>query len=249
MTERCIELLGLSEKNCLILDVGAGSGLSGEMLTEDGHYWIGLDISRSMLNVAREREVEGELYECDLGQGFNFLPGKFDAAISVSVIQWLCNVDKTGHNAWNRLLKFFGSLYKCLKFGAKIAFQFYPADKDQLELISNAAIKSGFSGGCIIDYPNSALSKKYYLILSTAHQGKMEIKMVEGLQEGESDDEDGQGKKKINRKKKIRKGLKNGKFEYKSKLWILDKKEKLIKKGTKDIKESKYSGRRRNTRW
>ena len=93
MTERCIELLGLREENCLILDVGAGSGLSGEMLTEDGHYWIGLDISRSMLNVARSREVEGELYECDLGQGFNFLPGKFDAAISVSVIQWLCNVD------------------------------------------------------------------------------------------------------------------------------------------------------------
>merc|ERR1712048_864610 len=204
-----------------------------------------------MLNVANEREVEGELYECDLGQGFNFLPGKFDAAISVSVIQWLCNVDKTGHNAWHRLLKFFSSLYKCLKFGAKIAFQFYPSGKEQLEMISNAAIKSGFSGGCVVDYPNSALAKKYYLVLSTAHQGKMEIKMVDGKAEEDdvSDDDENGVKKKQYKKKKIRKGLKNGKFVAHSKLWILQKKEGQAKKGKMDIKESKYTGRKRNTRW
>ena len=26
-----------------------GSGLSGEVLTEQGHYWVGFDISKSML--------------------------------------------------------------------------------------------------------------------------------------------------------------------------------------------------------
>ena len=26
-----------------------GSGLSGEVLTEEGHHWIGLDISQAML--------------------------------------------------------------------------------------------------------------------------------------------------------------------------------------------------------
>lgn len=26
-----------------------GSGLSGEALTEEGHYWVGVDISKSML--------------------------------------------------------------------------------------------------------------------------------------------------------------------------------------------------------
>jgi len=31
------------------LFVRCGSGLSGECLTEDGHMWIGLDISSSML--------------------------------------------------------------------------------------------------------------------------------------------------------------------------------------------------------
>ena len=26
-----------------------GSGLSGEVLTDEGHYWVGLDISQAML--------------------------------------------------------------------------------------------------------------------------------------------------------------------------------------------------------
>lgn len=30
--------------------VGCGSGLSGETLSENGHEWIGLDISQSMLS-------------------------------------------------------------------------------------------------------------------------------------------------------------------------------------------------------
>ena len=51
----------------MILDIGCGSGLSGEVLTDNGHIWVGLDISRDMLNVAVERETEGDLYEVDLG--------------------------------------------------------------------------------------------------------------------------------------------------------------------------------------
>merc|ERR1711935_717240 len=137
---------------------------------------------------------------------------------------------------------------KCLTFGAKIAFQFYPSGKEQVELISNAAMKSGFSGGIVVDYPNSSLAKKYYLVLSTAHQGKMEIKMVDGLQEGDSDAEDGNPKKKF--KKKIKKMTKNGKFEHKSKLWIAAKKERQRKQGKKVVKDdSKFSGRRRKPKF
>lgn len=36
--------------SCLIF-VGCGSGLSGETLSEEGHHWIGLDISPSMLSM------------------------------------------------------------------------------------------------------------------------------------------------------------------------------------------------------
>ena len=45
-----MELLLLPEDTpCLLLDIGCGSGLSGSVLEEYGHMWIGLDISPSML--------------------------------------------------------------------------------------------------------------------------------------------------------------------------------------------------------
>jgi 18S rRNA (guanine1575-N7)-methyltransferase len=58
ITERAIELLRLpsaSEKPSYILDVGCGSGLSGKVLEEQGHVWVGCDVSRDMLEVANER--------------------------------------------------------------------------------------------------------------------------------------------------------------------------------------------------
>jgi len=38
-----------------ILDVGCGSGLSGQVLEEHGHIWVGCDVSRDMLQVAKEK--------------------------------------------------------------------------------------------------------------------------------------------------------------------------------------------------
>jgi len=56
ITERAIELLRLpKDKPCFVLDVGCGSGLSGKVLEEQGHVWLGCDVSRDMLNVANER--------------------------------------------------------------------------------------------------------------------------------------------------------------------------------------------------
>ena len=50
MTERAIELLNLpAEKPCFLLDIGCGSGLSGDQITDSGHYWVGVDISADML--------------------------------------------------------------------------------------------------------------------------------------------------------------------------------------------------------
>ena len=78
-------------------------GLSGECIEEQGHYWVGLDISSSMLAVAREREVEGDLAHCDLGEGVPFRAGAFDGALSISALQWLCNADKSHHKPAKRL--------------------------------------------------------------------------------------------------------------------------------------------------
>ena len=52
-------------------------------------------------------------------------------------------------------------------------------------MISNAAIKAGLAGGIYVDFPNSAAAKKYYLVLSTAIEGKLGVQLKEGLKEGE----------------------------------------------------------------
>lgn len=57
--QRALELLALPPDGAprLLLDIGCGSGLSGEALSSAGHAWVGLDISPAMLDVAVEREV------------------------------------------------------------------------------------------------------------------------------------------------------------------------------------------------
>lgn len=56
ITERAIELLRLDHSQpAFVLDIGCGSGLSGQVLEEKGHFWVGCDVSRDMLNVAKER--------------------------------------------------------------------------------------------------------------------------------------------------------------------------------------------------
>ncbi|KAH8482539.1 hypothetical protein H0E87_029839 [Populus deltoides] len=182
LSERALELLALSVDGIprLLLDIGCGSGLSGETLTENGHQWIGLDVSQSMLNIALEREVEGDLLLGDMGQDASFVPlwpsgwdkglalrpGIIDGAISISAVQWLCNADKSSHEPRLRLKAFFGSLYRCLARGARAVFQVYPENIAQRELILRSAMHAGFAGGVVIDYPHSAKSRKEYLVLA-----------------------------------------------------------------------------------
>jgi 18S rRNA (guanine1575-N7)-methyltransferase len=67
--------------------------------------------------VAQEREVEGDLFLWDMGEGLGFRPGSFDGAISISALQWLCNADRRDHHPPKRLYQFFSSLYACLVSG------------------------------------------------------------------------------------------------------------------------------------
>jgi len=117
--------------------------------------WVGLDISKAMLDVAAVRKSEGDVIHADMGHGFGFRPGTFDGAVSISALQWLCSAEKNSQNPFRRLNVFFKSLYACLIKGARCAFQFYPSNPQQVEMITNAAMKNGFTGGLIVDYPNS----------------------------------------------------------------------------------------------
>ena len=114
-------------------------------------------------DVANERKVEGDLILGDMGDGVPFRAGCFDGAISISALQWLCNADKKYHKPGKRLFKFFTSLYASLSRGARAVFQFYPENSAQMELITSQAMKAGFTGGVLVDYPNSTKAKKFFL--------------------------------------------------------------------------------------
>lgn len=105
----------------------------------------------------------------DIGQGIPFCAGSFDGAISISVLQWLCNSDKKVHIVKKRLQIFFSTLFSSLSAHARAAFQFYPENNEQVNVILEAATKSGFYGGTVIDFPNSTKAKKIFLVLMTSN--------------------------------------------------------------------------------
>ena len=167
LTERAVDILAIPDGSPrMLLDIGAGSGISGKVLSEYEHMWVGVDISKGMLQVAaNDEENEGDLIHQDMGHGFGFRPGTFDGAISISALQWLCTAEKKCDNPIKRLNNFFQSLYACLIKGARVAMQFYPQNPEQVEMITSAAMRNGFTGGVIVDYPNSRKAKKYFLQL------------------------------------------------------------------------------------
>jgi predicted TPR repeat methyltransferase len=67
-TGYCVVLYIVNLLGHLLLEHVAGSGLSGDCLTEAGHHWIGCDISKDMLVVAKEQETEGDVVLNDMGQ-------------------------------------------------------------------------------------------------------------------------------------------------------------------------------------
>ena len=95
LTERALEILAIPEgKPRLLLDIGAGTGISGMVLSEYAHMWMGTDISSGMLKVGSESEEnEGDFIHSDMGHGFPFRAGTFDGAISISALQWLCSAE------------------------------------------------------------------------------------------------------------------------------------------------------------
>ena len=243
MTHRALELLDLTSPS-FVLDIGCGSGLSGEILSQEGHMWVGMDISPSMLDIALQREtVEGVLFLADMGQGVPFRAGSFDAAISISAVQWLCNAESSGVSPEGRLRRFFEGLYASLRRGGRAVLQFYPKNEVQRTMISSAAVRAGFGAG-ILEDDGGTKNVKTYLVLSVGGGDITErVRGMEGV-----DVEDGRGVREARMMMKGRKGV-GGQDGKGSKAWVMRKKDKMRGKGKIVKTDSKYTGRRRGPKF
>ncbi len=246
MTKRALQLLSLTAPS-LVLDVGCGSGISGTILSSvppdaaGPHVWVGLDISASMLSIALERDVEGDLMLADAGQGVPFRAGTFDAAISISAIQWLCNAESREESAVGRLARFFETLYASLRRGGRAVCQFYPKNNAQRDLICKEAVRAGFNAGILEDDPGTK-NVKLYLVLRVGRGEKVEgaygdIRgVVRDMDDVDIIDERRSSRVRERGQVKRKKGSKD---------WILRKKEQMENRGKLVKPSSKYTGRRR----
>ncbi|EPR79459.1 Methyltransferase [Spraguea lophii 42_110] len=186
LTEKCIELLECNDNKGLILDIGCGSGISGDVLSKKNLSWIGVDISKEMLEINKDRnECNNKCIDTillDMGEGLNFKPGTFSYVISVSAFQWLFFSNKKTEDPIRRIKIFFQTIFRLLKRGGKAVIQFYPKDQKQLELAKKISASEGFSGGIVEDGKGN--HKKYYIVLETIKKtNKTKVKKVQTKRE------------------------------------------------------------------
>ena len=103
-------------------------------------------------------------------------------------------------------------------------------------------MRSGFTGGIVVDYPNSTKAKKIFLCLFT---GGNSSSLPMGLGQGTTSAVGNEVQFSSKRERLSR--PKWGKPPKKSKDWIKEKKERRKRQGKEARHESKYTGRKRRT--
>lgn len=107
---------------------------------------------------------------------------------------------------------------------------------EQLELITQQSMRAGFTGGLVVDFPNSTKAKKMFLCLFA---GGAVQQLPQGLGSGTASQ--------LATYTNVRERVKQvrGKSLKKSRDWVLEKKERRRRQG-KDVRvDSKYTGRKR----
>ena len=256
MCERALQLLLLSEPltEKLVLDLGCGTGMSSEAMAEHGICFVGSDLSEAMLREGIDRGADegGDFLVSDMGSSMAFRDGVFDGAVSISALQWLLNADGgEKYEPYKRLKILFTSLRRVLKRGARAVFQFYPESADQVEMITSCAMRCGFGGGIVVDFPHSTRAKKTYLVIHTGFQGHSTATTATVSADSIAAQRPDRQERisTVNRARNLgrRDGVK--KNLVKSKSWIVNKKARHRQQG-RDVKEdSKYTGRKRKDRF
>jgi 18S rRNA (guanine1575-N7)-methyltransferase len=70
--------------------------------------------------------------------------------------------------------------FACLSRGSRAVLQFYPENAQQMEMITTAAMRCGFTGGLLVDYPHSSKAKKYFLVLFSGQAANFQMPKAMG---------------------------------------------------------------------
>jgi len=159
----------LNEKKYLFADLGCGTGFSSEILVENGHRVIGIDILMDMLSKAKtkkkflKKEKELELLLADI----NHLPLKrasIDHIISISAYNFIIHgknlisdISKTINNT-ARYLK------KVLKPNGRIVIEFYPKNEKELNAVMSSFKDNNFDGFMVKKDPNQKSGQTFLLL-------------------------------------------------------------------------------------
>lgn len=116
-----------------ILDLGCGSGMGSRVFSEAGYYVVGIDISRSMLDIGRKAVQNNpnlRLVQSDM-RNLGFTDNAFDGAISI--------FDALNYLKLEELSDFFSGVKRILKDGGDIAFDFLTSRAfDDIDLNPNS---------------------------------------------------------------------------------------------------------------
>lgn len=121
--------------------------------------------------------------------------------------------DQTDHDPRKRMRRLFESLYACLVRGGRAVLQIYPENAQQVcvltprldllaqqnvqviiwvsqaEMLTSTAMKAGFSGGLVVDFPHSTRAKKYFLVLMVGSSSYQPQAKGAGGEDSEEEDQ------------------------------------------------------------
>ncbi|HEY2894977.1 MAG TPA: class I SAM-dependent methyltransferase [Pirellulales bacterium] len=110
------QLQAVGKRSGLIVDLGCGSGILAERVTQAGYDVLGFDLSSAMVQLARKRAPTGTF------QNESFLTAQFPSCVAVTAIGEVFNYLSDSTNTLARLRKFFRRVHQALEHGGLFVF-------------------------------------------------------------------------------------------------------------------------------
>ncbi|KUF80821.1 methyltransferase WBSCR22 [Phytophthora nicotianae] len=162
-----LELTHFQVENVFLLDLGAGSGLSTKAAQDwfnerkTAAFTLAFDISASMLSLAsKERQEESQVcadfYCGNAAQKLPLREGILDAAIGISMLQWL--QPKGLEICFSSLLAQLSS-----DRDSRAVFQVYPSGLAYVDMMEKTALRVGFNRAeTFVSFPHTTTAKKWF---------------------------------------------------------------------------------------